>query len=395
MSSERRNNCSYEKVRDYVIEQIRIRNCPEDPFVRISSDDIASVIGIAPSVARTHLRKLIDYGIIFRKNRTFYALRVRTGQTTSPNEFFAPKSERVSCRCGETMFSGASAETPETFLKPGGNQAQICRESQEPSANLPETKRKPGGDQSQIYRESQESFANLPETFLKPSGNQSHDSKKELQERKEKKEKEKIVDLLGDWVDSTSPEYIKIHRQATTLFNKYSAGVRRGTSPALINRFVAGCMLEIPLVNFEELEDQLRQAEKEFLLYESFRGTGKRLGIRRPFVRIASYLKKCFEADGWLWSKLTSPFEHRLKRAHRAKQATPVFPQMEDDSKLQPNSKTSTTFSDSRPPSAPPAPPQKKPAQREAGKQNPLRIGDIIKQSGIGKIPPQVVTPQK
>lgn len=156
--------------------------------------------------------------------------------------------------------------------------------------------------------------------------------KKEYQERKEEKERKKHVCNLGEWVDSRSDSFQEARQKANALFNAHLAGIKRGTDPALIKRFVAGYLLGIPCVDFENLQIELKEAEAKYLDYESYRGFGQRTGIRKPFVHIAAYLRKCFEKDGWEWEECHSPLEVRLKKAHakRASNPTPFLPGLEE-----------------------------------------------------------------
>lgn len=130
-------------------------------------------------------------------------------------------------------------------------------------------------------------------------------------------------------------EFKQLEHRATKLFNRYGAGIRQGTSPTLIHRFVAGLILRIPLITFEELEEQLKQAEQEANIFKAFQGIGKRPGVYQPYVHISNYLKKCFEAAGWGWSPCTSPFDSRLKNEHRkkARNRNPRFPTIENELK--------------------------------------------------------------
>lgn len=285
-----------DQVREYVLDRLRERNCPEDPFVRITSDEIAEAIGISGQAVRKHLAALLERGVFFRQGRSLYSL------SQYPPSFPQP-SERLQNGCDTVAFE----------LQNG--------------CVMPPTDSAPSCDTVAL------GLRNGCETV-------AFCTKSKYQEKEIKINKEKCVDFLGDWVDVSDERYLKAHAYAERMFNRYGAGVRKGTSPALINRFVAGFALGIPLINFPELEEQLKEAEKETALYESFKGFGKQSGIRRPYVRIARYLKKCFEAAGWIWTPCTSPFEFRLKRAHKLKKATPIFPELESEIKPQPGSTT-------------------------------------------------------
>lgn len=350
---KRKKGNGYEEVKCFITQCLRDRPNPQDPFVRLTGEEIAQAVGISAQSVNEHIRNLVRNGAFHRERRCYF-------------------SDPPSAPVGFPAACDTPPDLPATFPQPSGN---LPGTFPQPSEKVPVAFSQPSG--------------NLPATFPQPSENLlrrlpegSEYSKKEYQEKQEKIEKEKIVDHLGDWVNCADENYLKTLRRATALFNKYGAGVRKGTSPALINRFAAGSVLEIPLVNFEELEEQLKQAEQEFLVYESFRGFGRRAGIRRPFVRIANYLKKCFEAAGWTWTKLGSPFEHRLKRAHRQNSETPIFPQMERDLKLRAGSTTSAAFTGER---QPPVPTETGPPG--ASKTNAAAIGQLIEQAGIGKMP--------
>ena len=321
--SERKKGSGYEDVKQYLFDRLRERECPEDPFVRITGQEIAEATGITSQTANEHVRTLVQRRIIYRERRYYFSLS----------------------SCGNL---------PTTFPEPSENLPATCPPS--PVA-CPST------------------FSEPSENLLRTFSEGCDCSKKEYQEKTNKTNKEKCVDFLGDWVDVTEERFVQIHAQALKLFNRYGAGIRKGTSPALINRFCAGLVLEIPLITFPELEEQLKEAEQETALFESFKGFGKQSGIRRPYIRIANYLKKCFEAAGWVWTPCTSPFEFRLKKAHKHPKATPVFPQLEPD--IKPQAGSALLFGD-----------RLDPMQAENARLSPA-VGKLAESLGInGKKPP-------
>jgi hypothetical protein len=309
--AERKKGSGYEDVKRYVLENIRNRECLEDPFVRIISDDIAAAIGISGQAVRKHLALLLQRGVFVRQGRFQYAQK-RSEMAPIP---FLQSSGKLQYGCDTVAIplqNDFSTPDSATVASP-------------PSCNTVAIELQNGCDTVAIC------------------------SKKELQEKTNEKNKERCVDFLGDWVDVTDSGFLQVHAQAVKLFNRYGAGIRKGTSPALINRFCAGLTLGIPLITFQELEEQLKEAEQETALFDSFKGFGKQSGIRRPYIRIANYLKKCFEAAGWVWTACTSPFEFRLKKAHQYAKTTPTFPQLE--STIKPQTGSAAQFSDRLDPS--------------------------------------------
>lgn len=72
--SQRKKGNGYEDVRRYVLDRIVNRECLEDPFVRISGQEIAETAGISPQSVNEHLRTLIRRGVIRRDRRFYFAL---------------------------------------------------------------------------------------------------------------------------------------------------------------------------------------------------------------------------------------------------------------------------------------------------------------------------------
>ena len=342
MVEKRKKGNGYEEVKEYVLRRLQERPYPSDPFVRIAGEEIAGAIGISAQMVNAHVRTLVRHGVFHRERRFYYSearpvtpsspAPMPGGISAFPSAIFQPVGTPVSQPVSE---SDHAVPTAESFLVPvedilgtftdiSGKQYFVFRSFREISQNESEPSKPNFSEPSEMSpRDFSELSRNVSET--------SPDSKKEYQEKTNQIKKEKCVNFLGEWVDSTSEEYRKAHDYATKLFNRHGAGVRKGTNPKLISRFVAGFMLKIPLINFQELEEQLKEAEQETAQYESYKGFGKRSGIRRPYIRMANYLKKCFEAAGWIWTKLDTPFETRLKRAHQQPPAAPVFQQIQTE----------------------------------------------------------------
>jgi len=330
---KRKKGNGYEEVKQYVLRRLHERPHPDDPFVRIVGEEIGQAVGITSQTANEHVRALVRHGVFHRERRCYFSeSRASAPHSSSPPPSVSPCSVNLPM---PAMPSGDDPqETETTWTLPMGNLLRIFTDGsgnvhlvfagvRQPSQNDPV-------NLQTTFTESQDGFCEGSRTFCE--GSQHH--KKEYQERKEKTEKKKIVSELSRWIDVKDELYQRYYRQASTLFDKYGAGLRNGTSPMLVSRFVAGFMLKVPLVNFEELEEQLKEAQKEHLEYMNYNGYGRRQGIRKPFVRIANYLKKCFEADGWEWTKVHPPFEQRLKRAHQSDQQ--AFTQVNDPKTIPP-----------------------------------------------------------
>lgn len=71
---QRKKGSGYEDVRRYILDRIRNRECPEDPFVRIAGHEIAEAAGITPQSVGEHVRTLIRRGVIVRDRRVYFAL---------------------------------------------------------------------------------------------------------------------------------------------------------------------------------------------------------------------------------------------------------------------------------------------------------------------------------
>lgn len=325
MNPDRKKGTGYNEVRACVLGCLYNRNYSKDPYIRINSEEIADAIGITPQAVNIHIREMVRRGLIIRSRRFYFALPDENMPVNVPENASRP-------------IQRDSGELSETFPKTFSQESSVCTSSQHD------------------FQDFLTSFSDISDNFLNSFSerlgtfseskmcSKKRNQEKEKENKKEKSENEieiatevaneKNVDLLGDHVDPNSEDYLKAHQLATKLFNRFGAGVRKGTSPVLINRFVAGLLLKIPLINFPELEEQLRLAEQETAKYESFKGFGKQTGIRRPFIQIANYLKQCYEAAGWTWTACSSPFEFRLKKAHAKKtseETTPIFPTIEKE----------------------------------------------------------------
>ncbi len=372
MTEKRKKGNGYDEVRDYVLGRLRDR--ASGTFVRILGEEIARAIEISPQTANEHVRALVRVGEFHRERRCYFAARP-PAPPESPGSAKEPPARSEPLPADETTWTVPVGNLLRIFTDAEGNVHLVFCGGRQPSektpTNLPAT-----------FAESSEASSEGSRRF--PEGSQ--ETKKESQEIKnEIKKALKSVSDLGKYVDVNGEHYRRTKKKATDLFNRYGAGVKRGTNPSLINRFVAGFLLGIPLITFEELEDQLKQAEREHLEYESWRGFGKRTGIRRPFVRIAHYLQQCFEADHWTWTKLAPPLTQRLNAAHRALQDN--LPHADADRTALPAPARSSLAT----PGMPTLPPEHPPPD---GKPSiPSWIGHMIDESGIGRRPPKPPPP--
>ena len=384
MIEKRKKGNGYEEVKLYVLDRLRHRLHPGDPFVRIVGEEIARAVGITPQSANEHVRALVRHGVFHRERRCYFSeCRVPPPPGVSP---VASNAQVLS-----VAMPGTESETTWTF--PIGNLRRMftdadgnvhlvfsgaARPPTEGSENLPGTFTEP----DDRVPESSETFSESSQT------KKDYKEERKKEKDKEKKEREKNVDDLGKWVDTHDEGYRRTYQRAVLLFDQYGAGTEQGTSPKLINRFAAGYTLNVPLVTFEELEEQLKLAVREYADYESFRGYGRRSGIRKPFVRIACYLKKCFVADGWTWTKFQSSFDQRLKDAHQDVQAT--FPQFASGTPPVSVAKTDGVERLETPPHLPPPLPSVPPQENRTANVKriiPHWLEKLIDRAGFGKPP--------
>lgn len=390
MTEKRKKGTGYEAVKEYVLDRLRRRT--DKSFLRIAGEEIARAVGISPQMVNRYVRELVRERIFHRERRCYYG---EARSVPSVDRSVASEPLTAACEssadCTPVPFTAGDVSPANsvmiptddlrgTFIDVSGKKYYVFRSSAQVSRTVS------GNVPTSFPKISETGDFNVPETSTDVRET-SEAPKKELQEIQNKKTR--TVNELGDYVDCKEELYLRIQGKATAMFNRYGAGVKRGTNQYLINRFVAGCRLDIPLIDFEELESQLKQAEKEYREYESWSGFGKRTGIPKPFVRIARYLKICFEAAGWTWTKLTPPLEQRAKAANRNRQPVPPRIDGEVESLPVPSCLCNDKDVSAAPPTPPSGPGASPPENRPAdGKRSiPPWIGKMIDESGIGRMP--------
>lgn len=89
----RKKGDGYVNVRDFVLGRIRDQATSDDPFVRMSGEQIADAVGLATQTVNFHMRELLRRGAVIRHKRCYYAL---PGLNSSPPKIRQPPEPLVS-----------------------------------------------------------------------------------------------------------------------------------------------------------------------------------------------------------------------------------------------------------------------------------------------------------
>ena len=72
-------------VRQYILNRVRGRTYRSDPYVRITGQEIAGVVGMTPQSINEHIRRLIRQGEILRRRRCYFG---------DPSEIYSERLQR-------------------------------------------------------------------------------------------------------------------------------------------------------------------------------------------------------------------------------------------------------------------------------------------------------------